>query len=419
MPALPYEMIARALDEIGRAPRGKKADIVAGILIEIPPETLCPAVRLLTGVLWPSWEQRELGIGPQAIVSALEEISKENVTALNSTLHEMGSVAESALQHKAQNPLSVSPLEAFAVYDTLRRISLMNGPESERRKIAALRGLMMDASPLEGKYIARTALGNTASGLGPRTMVGALSQSFGFAYDEVHRAYNLMPDPGMLALAAEQGSLSGIKIQPSRPIKPMLLRHRNIRDTSLPAQPMAYLPLYQGLKVQVHITFRQINVYTARLKNIAIALAGLAGELQDLRQNHEMVLEAQLMGFLGGNSVGQAEVVRYINRRHFSRRSRTSPALIVYDLLYFDGEDLTNLAYEERRKRLMEALGCPKELPFKGISPAKETILENPEEVKGHFSRIKSVGCRGLIARELRAPYRSGCYSNSDFLLRD
>jgi DNA ligase-1 len=328
----------------------------------------------------------------------------------------MGAVAEFALQHKAQNPLSASPLEAFAVYDALRRISKMRGSQSLHRMIAALRGLMMSASPLEGKYIVRTALGNTAVGLGPRTIVEALSQSFRYSGDEIIRAYNLMPDPGMLAMAAMGDSLSRIKIQPPRPVRPMLLRQGNIRDAALPA---AYLPLHQGLKVQVHIASGQISVYTARLKDITVALASMAGDLQDLKLNHEMVLEAQLMGFLEGRAVRLAEVVRHINRRHFARRSRTEPALMAYDILYLDGEDLTGLAYRERRRMLIDTLGAPRGLPFHGISPAKEMILEDAEEAKTYFDRVKGEGCSGLMVRDLRGLYSPGCYSSSDLLLRN
>lgn len=415
----PYERIARALDEIGHAPRGEKADIASRLLIELPPATLCPVVRLLMGDLWPSWKPLELGIGPQAITTALEEISKDDVTSLWSTLHEIGAVVESALQHKAQHPLSASPLDALAVYNTLRRISRMSGPESEHRKIAALRGLMMDASPLEGKYIVRTALGNMAAGLGPQTMIAAISQSFGFTVDEVSRAYNLMPDPGMLALAAWKGVLSTIEIQPPRPVKPMLLRTGVAGDANLPATtlPAAHLPMYPGLRVQVHKAKGQIFVYSTRLKNLTIALAGMAGELRDL--NHEMILEAELMGFLDRKAVSQAEMVRYINRRHFARRSRASPALMAYDLLYLDGEDLTGLAYQERRKKLIDILGEPKEFPFKGISSAKENVLTDPEEVKSYFAKVQKQGCKGLIVRDLRAPYTPGCYSSSDFLFRE
>ncbi|HSD58794.1 MAG TPA: hypothetical protein VLB04_11480, partial [Methanotrichaceae archaeon] len=130
---LPYDRIASALEEIGQAPRWKKADFAASFLAELPHETLCPVVRLLMGDLWPPWEPRELGIGPEAITAALEEISNDDVAALRSSLGEMGAVAKSALQHKIQHPLSVSPLDALTVYDSLRRISRLNGPESDHR----------------------------------------------------------------------------------------------------------------------------------------------------------------------------------------------------------------------------------------------------------------------------------------------
>lgn len=408
---LPYDRIASALEEIGLAPRWQKADLVASLLAELPRGTLCPVVRLLMGDLWPAWEPLELGMGPEAIAAALEEISKDDVAALRSHLGEMGAVAESALRHKIQHPLSVSPLDVLTVYDSLRRVSRINGPESDHRKIAILRGLLLDATPLEGKYIARTVMGNMLAGLGPQTMIAAISQSFGLKEEEVQRAYNLMPDISMLALAAaEQGSLSGVEIQPSRPVRPMLMR------TGVATLPAAHLPMYPGLRVQVHVAGGNVYVYTSRLKNITTALFNLARELQDYK--HEMILDAQLMGFQDGRTVSQAEIVRHINRRHFARRSRVSPALAAHDILYLNGVDLTGLAYEERRKRLIEILGAPKDLPFKGISSARELILKDPEEVKSYFDWAIKGGYKGLVARDLRAPYIPGSYSSCDFLLR-
>jgi DNA ligase-1 len=409
---LPYNSIASALEEIGQAPRRQKADIVSGLLAGIPHEIFSPVVKLLTGDLWPAWEPRELGIGPEAITSALEEISRDDMAALRNHLGEMGAVAMSALQHKIQHPLSVSPLDALAVYDSLRRISRLNGPESDHRKIAILRGLLLDATPLEGKYIARTVMGNMLAGLGPQTMVAAISQSFGLSMEEVRSAYNLMPDISMLASAAAGGDgLSGTMIQPSRPVKPMLMR------TGVAALPAAHLPVYPGLRVQVHVAGGKIYVYTSRLKNITAALFGLVRGLQDYE--HEMILDAHLMGFQDGRAVCQAEVVRHINRRHFARRSRVSPALAAHDILYLEGVDLTCLAYEERRKRLIEILGEPKDLPFQGVSSARELILKDPEEVKSYFAQALKSGCKGLMARDLRAPYTPGSYSSCDFLLKE
>lgn len=410
-----YESIANALNEIGQAPRAQKAELAASILAELPNDALCRVVRLMTGDLWPPWEPLEMGIGPEAITAALEEISREDIAALRNVIVDMGAVARAALQHKVQHPLSAEPLDALAVYDTLRHISMLSGPESEHRKVAALRGLLLYATPLEGEYIVKTAMRNMCLGLGPQKMIAAISLAFRLDEEEVRRAYSLMPDLGTLAIAARQNELSRIEIQPQRPVKPMLIRlgAAVLARAQLPA---VHLPVYPGLMVQVHGAKGRISVYSSRLKDITAALPGLEKELSDLK--HEIILEARLMGFLDGKAVSQTEVVRHINRGHFARRSRVTPALAVYDILYLDGVDLTGLAYEERRSRLIGILGAPKEHPFEGISSVEERVIKDPEEMKSYLCQVLKEGCKGLMARDLKATYVPGSNSRRDFLTR-
>ncbi len=411
---LPYERIASALNEISQAPRAQKAKLAASLLAGLPNEALCQVVRLITGDLWPSWEPLEMGIGPEAITAALEEISREDITALRSDMGEMGAVAKAALQHKVQHPLSAEPLDALAVYNTLRHISMLDGLESEHRKVATLRGLLLYATPLEGEYIAKTAMRNICIGLGPQKMTAAISLAFGLDEDEVRMAYSLMPDLGMLAVAAMQNRLSSIAIQPSRPVRSM--RIQSAISSKAAILPDAYLPVYPGMMVQVHRAGGRIYVYSFRLKNITAALQGLEKELSD--QKHDVVLDARLIGFQDDRAISQADVVRYINRRHFARRSRLTPALAVYDMLYLDGANLTGLAYEERRRRLIGILGEPKEHPFKGISSVEERIIRDPEEMKNYLCQVQKEGCKGLMARDLKAPYIPGSSSRRDFMIK-
>ncbi len=406
---LPYSKIAASLEEIASAPRGRKSNLAAGLLKSLTLEDLCPVVRLLSGDLWPSWEPLEMGIGPESVMSALE-ISEEDISSLRRGLGEMGAVAESALQHKSQHSLLLEPLDALEVYHRLRRVPRLFGPESEHRKAAILRGLLLEASPLEGKYIVRTATRNMLTGLGPQTMIAAISLAFGLDSRAVFGAYNLMPDLGMLASVAGQGKIESAKIEPPRPVKPMLFK------TGEGLLPAACLPIYSGLRVQVHKTRDRTCIYTHRLKNITAALTGLAQEIRDLKQ--EIILDAMLMGFQEGVAIASAEVVRYINRRHFARRSSITPALIAYDLIYLNGRDLTCQTYDERRRKLLEVLGAPKELPFKGISPAKENVLDDPEDVKRNYSSALQARCRGLLVRDLKSCYLPGTYSSGDAILR-
>ena len=407
---LAYERIASLLEEISKAERSDKAGLAAGLLAGLPKELLCSCVRLLMGELWPSWEEREMGMGPEAVLECLKEISTEDVATLRKTFGEMGLVAEAAIRHKSQHSISTEPLEAMQVYKSLNRISRQHGLESEHRREAILRGLLLDAGPIEAKYIARTVMRNIRVGLGPQTLISAIAKTFDVETEQIRKVYALMPELGLLARAASNGTLAEVTIKPSRPVRPMLIRQGKISNTTV---LRAYIPRHSGLRVQVHKAEGEFFVYTMRLRDVTSAMSSLFRELQVI--SHDLIAEAELLGFQNGLMLGQQDMVRYINRRTFSRRSTVAPALVLWDLLYLDGEDLTQLSYEERRKRLVEILGEPKGATFTGISIAEQRVLERTSDVVEYSARE---GSKGLIARDLLAPYKPGRFSDSDLYIR-
>lgn len=407
---LAYERIASLLEEISKAERGNKAGLAAGLLAGLPEELLCPCVRLLTGELWPSWEKREMGMGPEAVLDCLKEISTEDVASLRKTFGEMGLVAEAAIRHKSQHSISTEHLEAMQVYKSVDRISRQHGPDSEHRQGAILRGLLLDAEPIEAKYISRTVMRNMLVGLGPQTQIAAIVKTFDVEYEQIRKAYALMPELGLVAKAAFAGTLAEVRIKPSRPVSPMLIRQGKIFNSPV---PRAYIPNHPGLRVQVHKAEGEFFVYTMRLRDITSAMVGLFRGLQAI--SHDLIAEAELLGFQNGLMLGQQEMVRYINRRTLSRRSTVAPVLVLWDLLYLDGEDLTILSYQERRKRLEEVLGDPKGATLTGISIAEQKVLERTIDVEEYSARE---GSKGLIARDLLAPYQPGRFSDSDLYIR-
>ena len=411
-----YCQIAQALQEISQAPRSRKVDLTARLLADQDPEMLCPTVRLLLGELWMPWEEREMGIGPEALMTALAEVSEEDVPRLREGMGEMGLVAEAALRRKGQHSLCSEPLQALSVYERLRRISRMSGYESEQRKNALLRGLFLEATPLEGKYIARTALRNMLAGVGHKTMLAALIQALHCDQDRVLRAYNLLPDPGSIAGMALNSGLEGISVQPETPINFMIIRSCRAPEFGCESRAFAYLPKYPGLRVQVHKSEAEVLIFTSRLRNISMDLNGLSQSLSAIEE--DFIVDANLIGFQEGKICSQAEMVKYISRRRLSRRSQISPALLAYDLIYLTGEDVCSSSYQDRRKRLVETLGEPKALPFRGISPAEERLLENKGAVQDYLALVSEHGGKGLMARDLQAAYRPGLGPGYDYIIR-
>lgn len=421
-----YQQIASALEEIYFAPRSQKAVLCSRLIADLEPSMLCPVVRLLSGQLWPTWEAREMGVGPEGLSVALELISEENITGLRERLGEMGLVAEAAIAEKSQHSLTIEPLQALTVYEQLRRISMFRGRDSEQRKNAILRGLFQVASPLEGKYIARTVLGNNLAGIGHKTMLAALALSYRCEQAQLKRAYCLLPDPGKIAVMAASGQLDKARIQPGIPIKPMMICSLKPVDLKVvgsvadeSSAGMAIFPRYHALRVQVHNTDSGAYIYSSRQKNITSSLNGLAQRLTGM--DDEFIVDADLIGFQDGRICPQAEVIKYINRRRLSRRSSLSPALLAYDLLYLSGEDTTTLPLRERRNRLLEALGKPRSMPFQGISVVREWIVQRKDLgedlLQDHLERLAEEGGEGFIVRDLNELYRPGECSRTDFLV--
>jgi DNA ligase 1 len=406
-----YSRVAQALQEISQAPRGCKADLAAGLLSEIEPdiEMLCPAVRMLLGELWPPWEKREMGIGPEAVMTALAEVSDLDIPTLREKFHDMGTVAEAALTQKGQHSLFREPLKALSVYERLRRISEMSGKESEQRKNALLRGLFLEATPLEGKYIARTALRNNQAGIGHKTMIAALSRLMHCDQEKIRRAFSLMPDLGSIAAMAASRKLEAIAIQPKVPIRFMIIR------SGKPVIPAAFLPKYPGLRVQVHKTKGEVLIFTTRLHDITSALNRLSQHVGDI--DADFIADADLIGFQERNICSHLDMLRYINRLRFSRKSSISPALLVYDLMFLDGEDITSIDYQERRRRLLSIMGEPKDLPYQGISSAREEMIENIQDADRCWQEGLCVGTKRWMTRSFDGQYRPGESSSHDFLV--
>ncbi len=55
-----------------------------------------------------------MGVGPEGVAAALEEISEENISLLRDRMGEMGLVAEAALAEKGQHSLSSEPLQSMS-----------------------------------------------------------------------------------------------------------------------------------------------------------------------------------------------------------------------------------------------------------------------------------------------------------------
>src|SRR5207247_2912523 len=87
----------------------------------------------------------------------------------------LGDAAEALLAGRTQVGLRNERLTVEEVYEVLERIAKSSGPGSVESKIRQLTSMVSKASPIEAKYLIRTALGRLRLGVADMTLPDTLA----------------------------------------------------------------------------------------------------------------------------------------------------------------------------------------------------------------------------------------------------
>ena len=204
-----------------------------------------------------------------------------------------------------------------------------------------------------------------------------------------------VPESGVTEDAPAAGT--GAVVSPPR-LLPMLAGAEGV-----PADPAAYQlePKLDGQRVMAAVDPAAGVVLTNRRGGDITAtypeLAGLAGSLAP----HAAVLDGEVVAF---DEQGRTSFQRLQRRMHVARPSsrllaETPVVLVVFDLLWLDGEALVDRPQAERR-RLLDALG------IKGPGWQTAPVLDaSPAEL---LEACRTLGLEGFMAKRLDAPYAVG-----------
>lgn len=320
--------------------RRERIGALASLLKSLSREEICPAVRLLTGEIRPSWSPGEL-TGRDVLMDVLLSIS-DRIEG-----RDIGEMAEHAIRHKRQRGIGEASLTIGYVHSVLDRVMKSKGRGSESRRRSMLTGLLLSSPPLEGRYIALTAAG-LRSGIGPRTVAAAISRAFGLDPERVWAAYSRLPEMGRVAEAASSGALDGIRLTPGVPFVMMEIPSGGMRSAS-----GSELIFYgrKGIRVQLHVSEERSWLFTSRRRDISHIVGDLKTDTCS-----SVMLEGEMHA--GGDL---SQITRLINRRRSARRSSIRPSIVIWDAVCIDGTEIVDLEYSERLGMASDAvrkIGC-------------------------------------------------------------
>ena len=148
---------------------------------------------------------------------------------------------------------------------------------------------------------------------------------------------------------------------------------------------------WDGYRAVAEVQEGKVALYSRNLLSLDQKFAPIAESLQTLP--FEAVLDGEIVVV---NEQGQADFQLLQN---YQKSGQGFLIYYVFDLLYFNGRDLTGLPLLKRKELLKKILPPAKNLKFSD-HVAREGVL--------FFKVVKDKGLEGIVSKHAQSPYRAG-----------
>jgi DNA ligase-1 len=416
-----YSRLVETYQKIeGTTKRLEITKLLVELLKETPADIIDKVVYLTQGKLYPDYLGIEIGIAEKLAIKALAIVSAvkgPRITDEYKRKGDLGDAAEALLAGKTQVGLRNERLSVEEVYTVLDRIAKSSGPGSVESKIRQLTSLISKASPIEAKYVTRTALGRLRLGVADMTLLDALAHALASGKESkplLEQAYNRSSDLGFVARALASGGIDALrsfKVTVGRPIRPMLAER--LSDPQEILEKMngraAAEYKYDGLRIQAHLSNRKVILFSRRLENITDQFPDLHVLLNQGIVGGELILEGEAVPV--GPSTGELLPFQLVSQRRgrkyeLEKTIQEIPvALFAFDLLYNNGVDYTQLGFPRRREALAKLIR-----PNERLDLSRQIIVTKPEQLDDYMQQAVADGCEGLMIKSIGpdSTYKAG-----------
>ncbi len=420
-----YSSLAEIYEQLeGTQAKLEKTSIIAGFFRKASKKDLYMAALLLQGRVFPSYDEREVGIASHSmekIVANASGFPQKKVGEMYRKSGDLGLVAERLMKKKKQQTLMVRSLTIDKVFSNLRRLADIEGKGSQDVRFRLVAELVSTAKPNEAKYIVRTTVGDLRVGVAEGIIRDAVAMAFldtetiekkKASASAVEWAWFVRPDYGEVATIAKERGIQGlrqVKIQVGKPYHVLLAERSHGLEEALGAYEKPALEYkYDGARIVIHKKGESMWFFTRRMEDITKQFPELQEFVSRGVDAKEFIIEGEMLGF--DKKTGKPMPFQFLSQRikrkyGIDRMVKEIPIQVnIFDITYLDGRVLFDETLEQRWKTLKRIIK-----PVRGKFKLAEHIeTKDPEKANTFYHKALSASQEGLIVKNLEAKYHPG-----------
>ncbi|MBT5022062.1 ATP-dependent DNA ligase [Candidatus Woesearchaeota archaeon] len=420
--------------------RLEKTYLVSKFLKKTIVSDLSMIILLLQGRIFPSWDERKIGVATKMVIKAISKSTGRSVDTIEETWKKMGDlgrVAEELVKTKRQVTLFQTELNVKKVFDNMRKLTTLEGTGSVDHKVGLISELLTSASPTEARYIVRNVLEDLRVGIGEGIIRDAIvwanfEEEIKVNYDSetkaitpddreqynkfvniVQEAFDVVNDFAKVARIAKEEGVEGLKkleLSVGNPIKVMLYQKVTVIADAFEkvGKPAALEFKYDGFRMQIHKFDGKIILYTRRLEDVTTQFPEVVEYVKENIDADSFILDSEAVGY-------DQKTKKYLPFQKISQRIKRKynigelanqfpVELNVFDIMNFNGENIIKKPFKFRREILEKII---KPVPYK-IIYAKQIITSDEQEAQNFYEEALAAGEEGIMMKNLDGIYKPG-----------
>jgi DNA ligase-1 len=395
--------------------KNMKVSLLSRYLSFLDGESLSIAVLFLSGRIFSLGSKFAINIGFSSIMQTLSEISfldKDQIQQSYLQYGDMGSLAEYAISKKhTVSLIQQQPLTLPFLYDRFKKIADIIGSDSSKIKKNILKGLFLDCSPLEAKYLTKIINGEMRIGLTEGLVEVGVSSAFNVEVGKIREAMLVSGDISQVALLAKRGLLYTAVIKPLQPIGYMLADVMFSADQIINyfQKPLICEYKYDGVRAQMHKSGKQVKLFSRNMTDTTNAFPELAdaainSKLSSSMENIDFILDGEIMAFRNGKPLHFQELQKRLRRKNVTGQVIADVPVVyaVFDIAFVNQEQTIMNPLKQRKEILSR-------ISFKEpIIIAKQSIVNTAQKIITMFEESRDIGYEGLVLKEPESQYHPG-----------